>query len=504
MANDSFWEDTSPAQKTFFGHPRGLATLFFTEMWERFSYYGMRGILVLYMVAMMQDGGLGLTDGVATAIYGLYTAAVYLFALPGGWLADRLIGQQKAVWYGGILISAGQFTLALATRESFIIGLVLITIGTGLLKPNVSTIVGELYPEGGARRDAGFSVFYMGINIGAFVAPLICGFLGENIDWRLGFVAAGTGMIIGLVQYRITKKHLGEHGKHPERHPDPEVQARKEKSMRMWTAVGVFIIGLVLVLGLTGILQFSPIGLAQATGVIILLMAVIYFVYIMLFGELDSVGKKRVGAIFVFFIFSTMFWAGFEQAGSSLNLFAERFTDRVIMGWEMPASWLQSVNPLLIITFAPLFGVLWVWLSKRKLEPSTPLKFSFGLLFLGLGFLVMVGAANIAAGGGKAAPTWLITTYILHTTGELCLSPVGLSMVTKLSPKKIVGQMMGVWFMSVSLGNLVAGLVAGQFNAESLQQMPDLFKITVATTIGSAILLAIFIKPIRKLMSGIH
>ncbi len=496
---DSNTSAAGAADATWFGHPRGLATLFFTEMWERFSYYGMRALLVLYMAAAIREGGMGLTDEIATAIYGLYVAAVYLLALPGGWIADRMIGLQDAIWYGGILITMGHFSMAIPTTSTFFIGLVLIVLGTGLLKPNISAIVGDLYPEGGARRDAGFSIFYMGINLGAFIAPLICSYLGENINWHYGFAAAGIGMLFGVIQYRATRHHLKGIGVRPSVEPTPE----QFKKMQLGVGIGVGLIALMVALTLLGIIHINAVFFASITGGLILGAAILYFAYIFLFVELDTVEKKRVGVIAVLLIFAALFWSGFEQAGSSLNLFAERYTDRMIFGWEMPAGWLQSVNALFIIMLAPVFGVIWIQLAKRMLEPSAPIKFALGLVFLGLGFLVIYVAATIVVNGSQVLPTWLVSMYLLHTIGELCLSPVGLSTMTKLAPRKLTGQVMGLWFMATSLGNLIAGLVAGRFDSENIEQIPELFWTVTLVMIGAGVVLALFSKPLKNMMGGV-
>jgi proton-dependent oligopeptide transporter, POT family len=497
-----------PQDTAFFGHPRGLATLFFTELWERFSYYGMRALLILFMTAAVVDGGLGMDAQTAGAIYGLYTACVYLFALPGGWVADRLIGQRRAVLWGGVVIALGHFSMAVPAVSGafgelppFYLGLALIVLGTGLLKPNISTMVGELYPEGGARRDAGFSIFYMGINIGAFAAPLLVGYLGEKVDWHLGFGVAGVGMVLGVIQYVLGDRHLGEAGLKPNAAYGDAPAGGRSSPLAGIGLAGVLALFLAL-MQLFGVVDLTTaVGVAGAGGVIIVSLALFYFGYMFVAGGLDTVEKKRLGVIAVLFLFSAFFWSGFEQAGSSLNLFAERLTDRVIAGWEMPASWLQSVNSVFIISLAPVFAWLWVWLSRRNAEPSSPAKFALGLVFLGLGFLVMVGASVRAEAGAQVLPTWLILTYLLHTIGELCLSPVGLSTVTKLAPHRVVGQMMGVWFMSISLGNLMAGQVAGQFERLPL---PQLFGAVTATMIASGVVLALFTRPIRRLMGGVH
>jgi len=485
-------------------HPRGLSTLFFTEMWERFSYYGMRGLLVLFMTDAVR-GGLGYNDQTATAIYGLYTAAVYLAALPGGWIADRLMGAQRTVWYGGIVIACGHFVLAIPHEKSFYLGMVLVVLGTGLLKPNISAIVGDLYPEGGARRDAGFSIFYMGINVGAFLGPLVCGFLGEQINWHYGFGAAGIGMVLGLIQYRLTRHHLGEAGLSPVAHEKGATitpEADRQHWRALWT--GIAFIGVIVGLGLGGAVEFDAVTLAQWSTGIILGIAVLYFVYLFVFAGLDEQERRRTFVILVLFLGAALFWSGFEQAGSSLNLFAERYTDRIIGGFEIPATWLQSVNPIMIILLAPFFGYLWVALARRHLDPSIPAKFALGLVLLGLGFLVMFFAAKMVAAGEQVLPTWLIMTYLMHTFGELCLSPVGLSSVTKLAPKRFVSQMMGIWFLGASLGGLIAGLLAGRFRADAVDQMPDLYLQIVLTTIGAGAVLLVFARPIHRLTGGIR
>lgn len=502
-------DGTSQYSHSFFGHPRGLATLFFTEMWERFSYYGMRAILVLFMVDAINRGGLGLDDRTATAIYGLYTMFVYLLALPGGWLADKFFGLRNAIWYGGIIITLGHFSMAIPGNTTFYLGLILIVIGTGLLKPNISSIVGGLYADDEqARRDAGFSIFYMGINIGAFIAPLVTGYLGEGINWHYGFGAAGVGMLLGLIQYKATEKYLGDVGAAPVITDSPENAEKFFRKIKigLWATGALFVLLFAAVSG--GYITINPVAIADASGLVIFILVLAYFAYIYIAEELSGDEKKKIGVIAALFVFSAIFWSGFEQAGSSLNLFAERYTDREIFGWLMPASWLQSVNPIFIITLAPIFGWLWVWLAKKNLEPSTPAKFALGLIFLGFGFLVMMFASYYVVGGNQVLPTWLIMTYLLHTTGELCLSPVGLSAVTKLAPKKLVGQMMGVWFMSIAFGNLIAGRIAGQFDDQAIQAdptlLPDLFWIIVMTTVGGGVILLLFSKPIRKLMGNIH
>ncbi len=494
-------------QAQWLGHPRGLATLFFTEMWERFSYYGMRAILVLAMVAAVEGSnpGLGLSREMATAVYGIYTSAVYLASLPGGWIADRLIGQRNAVFWGGVIIASGHFTMALATNNTFFIGLILIALGTGLLKPNVSAMVGQLYSaDAGARKDAGYSIFYMGINTGAFIGQLICGALGEKIGWHWGFGAAGIFMTLGLIQYRFYGKYLGEIGLRPASSGDA---ARDTAARRKgWLVIAVALAGLATVVAaaLTGALPINPVRLAQGTGVFIVALAISYFSYVLIFGGLDADEKKRVGVIAILFVGAAMFWSGFEQAGSSFNLFAQDYTDRMVFGWEVPASWLQAVNPLFIIILSPFFAALWVNLGKRNLNPSTPLKFGIGLIQMAVGFLVLAWASLYVADGEKVAPTWLILTYLFHTTGELCLSPVGLSAVNKLSPQRYQGQMFGTWFMASALGHLIAGLLAGHLaDDKDVAGMSGRFVFVFMTTAGAGVVMLLLTRPIRKLMGDI-
>jgi POT family proton-dependent oligopeptide transporter len=492
----------APDQRGFFGHPRGLSTLFFTELFERFSFYGMRALLILFMTAAVEKGGLGFDKAKAGAIYGLYGAGVYLTAMPGGWLADRLFGQRRAVLYGAILIALGHFSMAFPSVNLFYLGLLLIVLGTGLLKPNISTMVGELYPEGGARRDAGFSIFYMGINLGAFFAPLMVGTLGQRVDWHLGFGLAGIGMVGGIAVYLWGGRHLGEVGKQPRSTAAQPGQTDKGRgSLGPVLALAGGLVGLLVVLQLLGLVELTTAqGLNSAGGFIILTLAVAFFVYSFVAGGLDATEKRRLGVIGILFICSTIFWAGFEQAGSSLNLFAEERTDRVVFGIDIPASTLQAINALFIICLAPVFAWMWVRLNKRGLEPSSPAKFSLGLVLMGAGFLVMVAASVASESGLKVSPMWLVLTYLLHTLGELSLSPVGLSTVTKLAPHRMVGQMMGVWFMSMSLGNLIAGRVAGKLGTDPTPT----FATVAAVGIGAGLVLALLVRPIRRMMGGVH
>ena len=495
--------------RAFFGHPRGLAVLFTTEMWERFSFYGIRPLLILFMTAALAQGGFGFGRTEASAIVGIYASSVYLSSLPGGWIADRLLGLRRAIFWGAVLISAGHISIGLSAlahgRAPFFIGLVLIVLGTGLLKPNISAIVGDLYPEGGARRDAGFSVFYMGINLGAFAGQIVTGLLGEKYGWHLGFGAAGVGMLLGLFTYSFfARRTLGTLGVERSRNPDPVLDARGLRRGTIATSAGLAMIAIVIVLAATGVIQLDPLAIARSMTYVLVGIAVLYFAGMLALGGLSGDEKKRIAVIFILFIFAAIFWAAFEQAPTSLNLFARDFTNRTIGGWEVPALWFQSINSAFIIIFAPIFAWVWTSLSRRGLNLSSPAKFSLGLLLTAVGFGLMLPAANIilATGAtGKVSAWWLTWSYLFQTFGELSISPVGLSTMTKLSPRKYVGQMMGIWFLATSVGNLIAGLVGGNVDPEKLEQMPKLFMGTAGALAIAAVVIALLIVPIRRMMA---
>jgi POT family proton-dependent oligopeptide transporter len=458
-----------PNDRAFFGHPRGLSTLFFTEMWERFSYYGMRALLLLYMTAPVSAGGLGFDAARGGAIYGLYTSMVYLATLPGGWIADRLIGPRRAVLYGGMIIAAGHFSMALSSMAMFYLGLFLIVIGTGLLKGNVSVIVGKLYAANDNRRDAGFSIFYMGINLGAFIAPLVCGYLGQQVNWHLGFGAAGVGMTLGVIQYVLGGGNLGDAGQSPAP-GTPEQVARWRRQAQLAGGVLLALVLIVGVGGYTGLVPVSATQVADAAGVMLLLIIVGFFGWMYSSSEWTADERKRLYVIGVLFLAASLFWSVFEQAGSTLNLFADRNTYNNFFGFDFPSSWFQSMNSLFLIIFAPIMAWVWVRMSAQGREPSSPMKFAWGLLLVGLGFVILIPPAQ--ASGQLASPMWLTATYFLHTIGELCLSPVGLSAMTVLAPARIGGLMMGIWFLATSVGNFIGGRVAGLYESFAL---PSLF-----------------------------
>jgi POT family proton-dependent oligopeptide transporter len=484
-----------PPERTLLGHPLGLYILSGTELWERFSYYGMRALLILFMTDAAR-GGMAMPVEQASAVYGLYTFGVYFLALPGGWIADRLVGQRKAVLYGGVLIALGHYSLAVPSTATFYTGLLLIVLGTGLLKPNISAIVGDFYSDKGGRRDAAFSIFYMGINVGAFFGPLVCSYLGEKIDWHYGFGAAGVGMTLAIAVYAAGYKNLLGAG---ELRPDvggPAMLAdAKRKLVAGLACAAVGTLSLVL-LSRAGWVSLT--GFARATGLVVVLVALVYFSWVIAAVCRDRVERHRVIVCALLFVGAALFWSGFEQAGSSMNLFAENHTERVIGGWTMPTGWLQSVNAIFIILLAPVVGLVWLRLGARN--PSIPVKFGLGLVLLGVGFFVLAwGSTYVEA--GKVGMRWLVATYFLHTVGELCLSPVGLSSVTKLAPERLVGQMMGTWFMGSALGNLVAGLAAGYIESMPL---PRLFLNVALFVIAGGAMFLLFSKPIRRLCHGVN
>jgi POT family proton-dependent oligopeptide transporter len=486
---------------SFFGHPRGLSTLFFTEMWERFSYYGMRALLILYMTAPLTAGGLAFDTATAGAIYGLYTSMVYMTTLPGGWIADRLIGQRRAVLYGGIVIASGHFLMAFSSLATFYLGLFLIVIGTGLLKGNVSVIVGQLYSKEDIRRDAGFSIFYMGINLGAFIAPLVCGWLGQNVNWHIGFAAAGVGMTLGVIQYVMGAKNLGDAGLHPTPAESPAAAARLRRNAGVLGGVLLLLLVGFGVGAYTGALPVTALQVADAAGVMLLAIVVFFFGWLFTSGDWTPIERKQLYVIGVLFLAAALFWSVFEQAGSTLNLFADRNTHNVVFGYSYPSSWFQSMNSLFLIIFAPIFAFLWLRLAADHREPSSPAKFAMGLILVGAGFVVLIWAARMAEQGIQVSPMWLTVTYLLHTWGELCLSPVGLSAMTRLAPARIGGLMMGVWFLATSVGNFIGGRVASLYEAFAL---PSLFGAVGLFAIGAGILLFLFVRPMKRLMGEVN
>ncbi|HYV82515.1 MAG TPA: peptide MFS transporter [Pyrinomonadaceae bacterium] len=493
---------TSSLDRSFFGHPAGLSTLFFTEMWERFSYYGMRAILLLYMTKTFAEGGLGFDEKYAGLIYGTYVSSVWYLPLPGGWLADRILGAKRAVLIGAIIIACGHFSMAINSQLTFYAGLILIACGTGLLKPNISAMVGQLYSEEDKRRDSGFSIFYTGINLGAFLAPLLVGYLAQsqsfrnlltswgfsaNSSWHWGFGAAGVGMTLGIIQYVLGQKRLAAVGGKPE---IPSATAETSEGIDYVT----------LVLALVGGAIGAALGLRFGAALISALFPTVvgfFFGYLLgIMRHLKGEEFRRVIVIFILFLFSILFWMTYEQAGSSLTLFADRLTRTTIFGWTYPSSWFQAVPALFVIIFASIIGAVWLKLGDR--QPSSPGKFTIGLFFAGIAFVVIAFASTLA-GSGRVSPMWLVLVYFLQTIGELCLSPVGLSTTTKLSPARMVGLMLGVWFLSISIGSYIAGLATGLFAGNDNSALTRGFGIFAGITLLAAIILAVLTPLIKRM-----
>lgn len=482
----------------FAAQPRGLSTLFFTELWERFSYYGMRALLTLFIVSPIASGGLGLTAAEAARVYGNYTMAVYLLSIPGGFVADRYLGARQSVLIGGSIIALGHFTLAMPIAEAFYVGLGLVALGTGLFKPNISAMVGGLYREGDDRRDAGFSIFYMGINIGGLLAPIITGYLAQGpgfqallhswgldpaMSWHWGFGAAGVGMTFGLIVFARQSARLGDVGLKP--HVAPGT----------WIPSLLVVGGTLVVLGLTVLSDDPRFQWLRAAFLLAPIAAVVWFA---MRGDLDS---QRLAAVFVFFIAAMVFWAIFEQAGITIALFGLQLTRNEIFGWSFPAAWYQSLNPLFVILLAPLFAALWLRLGPN--QPSSPVKFAFGLFFLGLSFLLMVPAATLTA-DGRISPLWLVGLFFLQTVGELLLSPVGLSTMTKLAPPRLVGLVLGIWFLAAAWGNKLAGILGSGFTSTDPGALAQFF-LQQAAMVGVATVALIALVPwLKQLMRGVR
>jgi len=483
------------ASRTLLGQPVGLATLFLTEMWERFTYYGIQAVLILFMVAAASKGGLGLDDRTSSSIFGLFLGSTYLLGLPGGWIADRLLGAQRAVISGGILIAIGSALLAIGNQAMFFLGLLVNAMGVGLLKPNVSAIVASLYPEGGARCDAGFSIFYMGINIGSALGSFFVPIVAAAFGWRLGFALPALFMALGVGQFLWTRSWLGGAGLAP---------AHERRGS--WTPVIIVLaaIAAIVVIALTRSVRLDAHALAAAASWGYAVLAVAYFVYLLFFAGLTPAERRRALALVALFVASVTFWAGYYQQGGSFNLFAERYTNRHILGWEMPAGVLQAVNPVFVIIFAGVFAALWIALGKRGRDPWPSTKFGLALLLLGVGFLVMYFAAQHVLAGQLVLPTWLVFTYFLHTCGELCISPVGLSTMSKLAPPRFVGQAMGVWFLSLALGGNLAGQLTGEYDASHLESLPALFMRIFWYGLIAGVVMLLLTPFVKRMMGGVR
>ena len=461
---------------TFFGHPIGLRTLFLTEMWERMSYYGMRALLVLYMTGAVTgfNPGLGWSQIESQAIYGIYSGMVYFMVVPGGWIADNILGHQKAVLIGALIIALGHFTLAIPIEQTFFLGLIFVVLGTGLLKGNISTIVGQLYENQDDKRDSGYTIFYMSINIGSTLGFLICSYLGEKIGWHWGFGAAGIGMTFGVIQYIKHRHLLGDAGMHPN-----EMSDDKRKKLTNYLKVSLVGMFMVIGAGLLGFFTIDPRFFAEQFAYFLTIIAGLYFVYLFLFAGLDAVERKNLILLFLLFIGAAAFWSGFDQSAGSLNIFARDYTDLSIAGYEIPVGWLQFANPIIVVLFAPIFAGIWAQLARKNLDPSLPIKFAIGLLFMALSFLIMIVAVNIALESSPVGMQWLLLTYLFQTWGELALSPIGLSAFSRYGPKRYMGQMFGLWFLASAIGGVLAGLLGGEALDGGLETISPVFEFMI-------------------------
>lgn len=484
-------------EKTLLGHPRGLANLFMTEMWERYSFYGMRALLVLYLATNVADGGLGMNDATAVAIYSVYNAMVYLLALPGGWLGDRVWGARKAVAVAGVIIMTGHFLLAVPAQASFFIGLAFIAVGSGVLKANISTMVGHLYRDkNDPRRDGGFTIFYMGINLGAFFAPLSIGLVGQEVSWHLGFAMAGVGMAIGLLFYFLGFRNLAPESSRVPAPLDAAGRSALLKKGLIWLVVAAAAYA---VIGMSGV--FTIDWVLWPLTILGLALPAWYLIRVKRDKDLAEVERSRMSAYVWFFVAAAAFWAIYDQSGSTLSLFAKNDTDSTLFGFSFPESWFQSLNPLFVMALAPVFAWVWVALAKRSKEPSTLSKFAFALVLIGASFGVMMLAQGMASGDTKVSPMWLVSVYFIQTIGELTLSPVGLSLTTKLAPQKYASQMMGVWFLAVTAGNSVVALLQ-LLGAPTDTQGWFASLGALAALAGVAIFM--YRKKVQPLMGGVH
>jgi POT family proton-dependent oligopeptide transporter len=478
-------------------HPPGLTTLFLTETWERFSYYGMRALLMVFMLAPAASGGLGFTARRGGLVYGTYTLCVYVLSILGGFVADSFLGARRTVLYAGIIIALGHFTLALHSEATFFAGLALVALGSGLLKPNMSSMVGALYPMDDPRRDSGFSIFYMGVNLGAFTAPLVTGYLAQGAQWKRclaamgidplsswhwGFAAAGVGMTLGLAVYVATGWRIAHVGNPPPAGPRP------------WGRLALVVAGITAFLFY--VMKSDQPGYAWMRGAYVVGPVAVALA----FGFRKDLDARRLAAIAVLFTAAMVFWMIFEQAGSTIALFGDRLTRTQILGWSFPSAWFQSVNPLFVIVLAPAFAWLWPRLGAR--QPSSPLKFTFGLAFLGLSFALMVPAARLTA-LGRVSPLWIVGLFFLQTLGELCLSPIGLSTMTRLAPPRLVGSILGVWFLADALGNKVAGLLAGEFRSDPAW-LASFFSHQALAVGAAAVALLALVPWVKRLMGGVR
>ena len=493
MSNSSVSSDY--LDKGFLGHPIGLRTLFLTEMWERMSYYGMRALLVLYMTGAVTNfnPGLGWTQMESQAIYGIYVGMVYFMVVPGGWIADNILGHQKAVLYGAMIIALGHFTLAIPIQQTFFLGLIFVVLGTGLLKGNISTIVGKLYKEDDGRRESGYTIFYMAINIGSTLGFLVCSYLGEKIGWHWGFGAAGIGMSFGVLQFIYSKKLLGVAGINPN-----PMEDRRRAKLVLGTKISLGVMVVVIASGLLGFYSIEPRGFAENFSYFLTVVAGLYFLYLFFFAGLTSAEKRNLILLALLFVGAAAFWSGFDQSASSLSIFARDYTDLSVSGYIIPIGWLQFANPIFVVIFAPIFAGIWTHLGRINLNPALPIKFALGLVLMAVSFVIMLFAVELAMQTAPVGMRWLILTYLLQTWGELTLSPIGLAAFSRYSPKKYIGQMFGLWFLASAIGGVLAGLLGGDALDAGLESISPVFNFMIKYYLAIALILVVLSRFIKK------
>ena len=493
MSNSSVSSDY--LDKGFLGHPIGLRTLFLTEMWERMSYYGMRALLVLYMTGTVTNfnPGLGWTQMESQAIYGIYVGMVYFMVVPGGWIADNILGHQKAVLYGAMIIALGHFTLAIPIQQTFFLGLIFVVLGTGLLKGNISTIVGKLYKEDDGRRESGYTIFYMAINIGSTLGFLVCSYLGEKIGWHWGFGAAGIGMSFGVLQFIYSKKLLGVAGINPN-----PMEDRRRAKLVLGTKISLGVMFVVIASGLLGFYSIEPRGFAENFSYFLTVVAGLYFLYLFFFAGLTSAEKRNLILLGLLFVGAAAFWSGFDQSASSLSIFARDYTDLSVSGYIIPIGWLQFANPIFVVIFAPIFAGIWTHLGRINLNPALPIKFAFGLVLMAVSFVIMLFAVELAMETAPVGMRWLILTYLLQTWGELTLSPIVLAAFSRYSPKKYIGQMFGLWFLASAIGGVLAGLLGGDALDAGLESISPVFNFMIKYYLAIALILIVLSRFVKK------
>ncbi|STQ87112.1 MFS transporter [Helicobacter muridarum] len=492
-------------ETSFIGHPKPLFGLFLTELWERFSYYGIRPLLILFMIAAISEGGFEMDRATASAIVGIFAGSLYLATLPGGYLADHWLGQKNATLIGAFFIALGHLSIAFSVFLTFFffLGLILIVIGTGLFKTCSSVMVGMLYKQNDARRDSGFTIFYMGINLGAVIAPLACGLMAENYGWHLGFGIGGLGMLISLlVFYFKAIPDFNEYSDKLSLEKSWEVPLSSQpKNIKIWTGIAAIVIAIIVAMCGSGIITVEPVFIAKNMAFLIAGCSILYFAYLYFLSGLNKGEQKNLVLVFILFVASASFWSTFEQQPISFNLFAKDFTNRVVFGFEIPIVWFQSINAFFIIIFAPIISAMWIFLANKNLNIKSITKFALGMIITGIGFAVMMFAAKIVLqSGGLVSPLWLVASFFLLTLGELFISPVGMSIMTQIAPSRIKGQIMGLWFVGLSLGNLMAGLLGGHVQADNIDTLPSFFESQLWMLIGVATLLFVINSFLRKLI----